>query len=49
MQAAVTVATPDTCFFFFSLSASLARLFFVILFCKVSSKSLTLHHLNLFV
>ena len=38
------------CFFFsLSLSASLARLFFVILFCKVSSKSLTLRHLNLFV
>jgi len=41
-------ATSDTCFFFF-LSASLARLFHVILFCKVSSKSLTLRHLNLFV
>ena len=35
--------------FFLSLSASLACLFFVILFCKVSSKSLTLRHLNLFV
>ena len=33
----------------FFLSASLARLFFVILFCKVSSKSLTLRYLNLFV
>ena len=33
----------------FFLSASLARLFHIILFCKVSSKSSTLCHLNLFV
>ena len=41
--------TPCLFLFFLSLSASFARLFFVILFCKVSSKSLTLCHLNLFV
>ena len=35
--------------FLFFLSASLACLFHVILFCKVSSQSLTLCHLNLFV
>jgi len=46
----LAVATPDTCFFFFSLSFRIARTSLSrYSFCKVSSKSLTLRHLNLFV
>ena len=46
----LAVATPDTCFFFFSLFPHRSHVSFsLFLFCKVSSKSLTLRHLNLFV
>ena len=45
----LAVATLDTCLFF-SLSFRIARTsLFRYSFCKVSSKSLTLRHLNLFV